>query len=160
MLLQTSTSNNCALHAASHLLCHRITFFAPDNKALTPHKRRRHDTTVSLATAYSEYERLQTDARDEDDDEKKRRFKKILHALLQYHTLPAALDKPAMYTNVTYETAWRARDGSYDGQQRRISVGNNLLGKLVINFYVGVEWISVAAENGQPYHRPTMAVTY
>jgi Fasciclin domain len=152
MLLQTGMSDDCSRLMSFHLhFTTSITFFAPDNKALTPHKKgKHHGATLSLSTIYDEYERLQTNARDDDDDEeKKRRFKKILRALLKYHTLPAALDKSALYANVTYETAWKAKDGSYDGQYRRISVGNSLLGKLAINFYVGVEWKSVAAENGE-----------
>ena len=102
---------------------------------------------MSLATVYDEFERIQA-RNDDDDEEKKKRFKKILHALLQYHTLPAAIGKPGLYANSTYETALEAHDGSYDGQPRRISVLTGLLG-LRINFYVGVEWTSVAAENGE-----------
>jgi len=131
--------------------CRSLTFFAPDNKALTPPKGKHGESILSLSTLYEEYELLHANCRegDDEDEEKKKRFKKILHALLKYHTLPAALGKPALYTNATYATAWKAKDGSYDGQHRRISVGNNLLGKLVVNYYVGVEWVTVAAENGE-----------
>jgi len=131
-----------------------ITFFAPDNKALTPHhKKKHHKSTLSLSTVYEEYERLQVNAKDDgddDDEEKKKRFKKILHALLQYHTLPAAIGRPGLSSNFTYETALEAHDGSYGGQPRRIGVYTGLLG-LSINFYVGIEWASVAAANGFLY---------
>lgn len=133
-----------------------ITFFAPDNKALTPpHKKNKHhESKLSLAILYKEYERLQanaqTDGDDDDDEEKKKRFKKILHALLKYHTLPTALDHQGLSVNVTYGTALEAHDGSYGGQPRRISVQTGLFGSS-INFYVGIEWVNVNAENGYIY---------
>ncbi|PVF99072.1 hypothetical protein CPB86DRAFT_774487 [Serendipita vermifera] len=137
-----------------------ITFFAPDNKALTPPKSRRrggHDSALSLVTLYEEYERLYANQNDneegggggdDDDEERKKRFKKILHALLQYHTLPDGLDRFGLDTNRTYATALEAKDGSFGGQARRISVGSGLTSHLLINEYVLSDWFFVTAENG------------
>ncbi|CAG7846272.1 SubName: Full=Uncharacterized protein {ECO:0000313/EMBL:CCA68471.1} [Serendipita indica DSM 11827] len=136
-----------------------ITFFAPNNKALTPPKRRRDHqrSSLSLAHIYAELERLEAKAQrheggdDDDDEEKKKRFKKIVHALLKYHTLPTSLDKPALYRNATYETALKAKDGSFDDQPRRVTASNDLIGRLFINFWAKVEWLSVSAANGYIY---------
>jgi hypothetical protein len=126
-----------------------VSFFAPDNKALTPHKKghhHHHGETLSLATVYEEYEKLQT--ADEEDEEKKKRFKKILRALLKYHTLPTAIPRYGLYVNSTYETALEAHDGSFGGQARRILVIGDLIGRLFVNYFVAVDWKSVNATNG------------
>jgi hypothetical protein len=125
-----------------------VSFFAPDNKALTPHKNgthHNHGATLSLATVYEEFENLQTAA---DEDEKKKRFKKILRALLKYHTLPTAVPRYGLYVNSTYETALEAHDGSFGSQPRRILVAGDLIGRLFINYYISVGWKSVNATNG------------
>ncbi|KAG8803837.1 hypothetical protein FRC16_002694 [Serendipita sp. 398] len=133
-----------------------ITFFAADNKALTP-PRRRKPHHGSLSQAYEEYERLvrlrAKDDGDEDDDdeEKKKRLKKLVHAILKYHTLPTDFDRPALYKQATYDTALKAKDGSYDSQPRRIAVTNDPFGRLFVNFYSTVEWLSIDAENGFVY---------
>lgn len=125
-----------------------VSFFAPDNKALTPHKGHRHyhGATLSLATVYEEYEKLQT--ADEEDEEKKKRFKKILRFLLKYHTLPAAVPRYGLYVNTTYETALKVHDGSFGGQARRILVSGEIIGPLFVNYFVTVDWKSVNATNG------------
>ncbi|KAG8809362.1 hypothetical protein FRC17_003480 [Serendipita sp. 399] len=135
-----------------------ITFFAPDNKALTPpRKKPRHgdSTSLSLSRAYEEYERLvvlrANDEGDDDDEEKKKRLKKLIHAVLEYHTLPTDLDRPSLYKQATYETALQAKGGSYDAQPRRIAITNDLIGRLFVNFYVTVEWVAVDAANGYIY---------
>lgn len=132
-----------------------VTFFAPDNKALTPHKKHPHHghgATLSLATIYEEFEKLQAaDDDDDDDEEKKKRFKKILRALLKYHTLPTGISKYGLHLNSTYETALEAHDGSFGGQARRILVSGDLIGRLFVNYYVSVDWKSVNATNGFLY---------
>lgn len=134
---------------------HSVTFFAPDNKALTPHKKHPHHghgATLSLATIYEEFEKLQAaDDDDDDDEEKKKRFKKILRALLKYHTLPTGISKYGLHLNSTYETALEAHDGSFGGQARRILVSGDLIGRLFVNYYVSVDWKSVNATNGFLY---------
>jgi hypothetical protein len=142
---------------SSLIVEYSITFFAPDNKALTPPKRRRrggHDSTLSLASLYEEFERLYDNDEEgggggDDDEERKKRFKKILHALLQYHTLPTGLDRFGLGTNRTYATALEAKDGSYGGQARRISVASGLTSHLLINEYVLSDWFFITAENGK-----------
>jgi hypothetical protein len=125
-----------------------VSFFAADNKALTPHKKghHHHGATLSLATVYEEYEKLQT--AEEEDEEKKKRCKKRLRALLKYHTLPTAIPRYGLYVNSTYETALEAHDGSFGGQARRILVVGDLIGRLFVNYYVTVDWKSVNATNG------------
>ena len=122
---------------------------------MTPHRRGggHHGRTLSLAHVYAEVERLEAKAQeedggDDDDEERKKRFKKIVHALLKYHTLPTDLDKPALYKNATYGTALKAHDGSFDDQPRRITASNDLIGRLFINFWAEVKWLSVSADNG------------
>ena len=79
----------------------------------------------------------------DNDDERK---KKILHAILQYHTLPKRVIRPALYFNTTFATLLTAKDGSFGGQPRRIGVethGFLPIGPLKINFYAFVlpkEW--------------------
>ena len=118
-----------------------ITFFAPNNHALTfpKHKKGRkhpHEPHDVLATLYEQFESLT-----EHDDERK---KKILHAILQYHTLPKRVFRPALHFNTTFATLLIAKDGSFGGQARRIGVENHgLLPILKINFYAFVlprEW--------------------
>jgi hypothetical protein len=110
------------------------------------HKKKKdpHDSSLTLTTLYEEYEQLDDD---DEDEEKKKRFKKILHALLKYHTLHAVLNTPDLYRNATYGTALKAKDGSYDGQPRRVSVVNDFF-HFYINFFAKVEWVSVSAANG------------
>ena len=120
-----------------------VTFFAPNNHALTfpKHKKGRkhpHEPNDVLATLYEQFESLA-----DDDDEKK---KKILHAILEYHTLPEKVIRPALHFNTTYATRLTAKDGSFGGQARRIGVESHGLlpfGPLKINFYAFVlpkEW--------------------
>lgn len=89
-----------------------------------------------LANLYEQFESLT----DGDDDKKK----KILHAILQYHTLPERVIRPALHFNTTFATCLKAKDGSFGGQARRIGVESILpFGPLKINFYAFVlpkEW--------------------
>lgn len=103
-----------------------------------------------MATLYEEYEQLNNLDDDGDDEEKKKWFKKILHALLKYHTFPTALNKPELYKNATYGTALKAKDGSFDGQPRRVAIatGSWPFGSLYVNYYAKVEWATVSAVNG------------
>lgn len=91
-----------------------------------------------LANLYEQFESLT----DGDDDKKK----KILHAILQYHTLPEKVIRPALHFNTTFATCLKAKDGSFGGQARRIGVESHGIlpfGPLKINFYAFVlpkEW--------------------
>lgn len=128
-----------------------ITFFAPNNHALTfpKHKKGKehpHEPRDVLATLYEQFESIA----DGDDDEKK---KKILHAILQYHTLPKKVIRPELYFNTTFATLLFPKDGSFAGQARRIGVESLPFGPLKINFYAFVlpkEWYTA---NGKPRSR-------
>jgi hypothetical protein len=127
-----------------------VTFFAPNNHALTFPKHRRgrrhpHEPHDGLATLYEQFESLAANSVD-GDDEKKKKLKAILDAILQYHTLPKKVIRPALHFNGTFETLLIPKDGSFGGQARRIGVKSHSLlpfGPLKINFYAFVlpkEW--------------------
>ena len=141
MTLPISKRYHTHRHNCLHIFS-SITFFAPNNRALTfpKHKKGRehpHEPHDVLATLYEQFESLA------DDDERK---KKLLHAILQYHTLPKKVIRPALHVNTTFATLLIAKDGSFGGQARRIGVESHgflPFGPLKINFYAFVlpkEW--------------------
>lgn len=130
----------------------RITFFAPNNEALK--KPKHHDgdddddddkvTSLSdLAEAIEAEPWLLNSDDDDDDKDKKRRkeiFKKIVHAVLQYHILPQDHTSAQLAQNSTVATILKPHDGSADGLARRIHVQKQLIPPaLVLNFYAKIQ---------------------
>ncbi|KAI9635910.1 FAS1 domain-containing protein [Dioszegia hungarica] len=154
----------------------QITFFAPNNDALTPpeHHHHHHDddhaeltalmANPSLATVSSLLDRqpaylLEDDHRDHhghhggdsDEDKKRKReiFKKIAAKVLAYHGLPKAYTASDLAQNSTLETALKAGRGGGGGLYRRIRVEKSLLPpSLKINFYARVLVSDIKAKNG------------
>ncbi|OCF39311.1 hypothetical protein I317_06893 [Kwoniella heveanensis CBS 569] len=155
----------------------QITFFAPNNDALTPPKHHHHDddddsslaallhnpslTTLSTVLE-NEPSLLSVDEDDDnhhhhhdgddDPDKKKRRkeiFRKIAGKVLQYHGLTKPYTAQELAQNSTIATALRAEDGSYGGLHRRIRIDKHLVPpSLKINFYAEVLVSDKKARNG------------
>lgn len=152
----------------------QITFFAPNNDALTPPEHHHHDDeheelklimrNPSLASISAILDRqpaylLEDDDHhhhhhggDDDDKDKKRKreiFKKIAAKVLAYHGLPKAYTASDLAQNSTLETGLKATDGSYGGLHRRVRVEKSLLPpSLKLNFYAKVLVSDIKAKNG------------
>ncbi|OCF59699.1 hypothetical protein L486_02371 [Kwoniella mangroviensis CBS 10435] len=135
----------------------QITFFAPNNDALTPphhhHDDDDHDdddplvellhspSLITLSNALeSEPSLLAADEddhhhhhhHDDDDDPEKRKrrkeiFRKIAGKVLQYHGLTKAYTAQELAQNSTIATALKAEDGSYGGLHRRIRIDKHFV---------------------------------
>ncbi|KAK8845448.1 hypothetical protein IAR55_006161 [Kwoniella newhampshirensis] len=148
----------------------QITFFAPNNDALTPPHHKHDDdddafvqllNTPSLASLSAVLERDPSltaadegnhDDDDDDDDKKKKRkeiFKFIAGKVLQYHGLTKAYTVSELAQNSTIETALKADDGSYASLPRRIRIEKSFVPpSLKINFYAKVLVSDKKARNG------------
>ncbi|WRT63681.1 uncharacterized protein IL334_000604 [Kwoniella shivajii] len=154
----------------------QITFFAPNNDALTPPEHHHHDEdhdslidllhNPSLQTLSNVLEAepslLESDENrhhhhhhhgDDDDPEKKKRrkeiFRKIAGKVLQYHGLTKAYTAQELAQNSTVATALKADDGSYGGLQRRIRIVKSFVPpSLTLNFYAKVLVSDIKARNG------------
>ncbi|ORX34664.1 hypothetical protein BD324DRAFT_634413 [Kockovaella imperatae] len=152
-----------------------ITFFAPNNEALTPpghgpghhgdHGHHEYDlaelmSNPSLASISALLENepslmITSDDDgddDDDDDEKKRRrelFRKLAKKVLQYHGLSEALSAADISERSTLASALWASDGSYGGLQRRIKVKKTLIPPSInLNFYAKIVDTDNKAKNG------------
>jgi len=148
-----------------------ITFFAPNNDALTPpdhhHGHHHHHDddddellasiiqTPSLATISSLLDSPSFDiaGNDDDDDEKKKRrreiFRKIVGFVLKYHGLPHAYTAKDLAGNNTFETALETKDGAFGGLNQRVRVEKSVLPpSLKLNFYAEILVSDKKASNG------------
>ncbi|GMK59405.1 hypothetical protein CspeluHIS016_0800110 [Cutaneotrichosporon spelunceum] len=138
-----------------------VTFFAPNNEALTPpkhdhdhdHDQDRHMDGPSLASitqALDEEPQLLDKDDGGDGGRKKRRemLRRFARAVLQYHLLPDSHDIASLARNSTMATCLVPHDGSADGLARRIHIDKELLPPgVTINFYARVR-SSAGAANG------------
>lgn len=72
---------------------------------------------------------------DEDDDKKKAFFKKIIAAVLAYHTVPAFLPGPKLFANTTYATNLTLPDGSLGGEALRLKVDGHFPFPAAVNLF-------------------------
>jgi uncharacterized surface protein with fasciclin (FAS1) repeats len=136
----------------------KITFFAPDNDAIPG----RHQGGVGdddelgllnagsnvLSALYSYIDR--TDRRDDDRDHKRMLFGELLHEVLLYHVLPCDMETREIARNSTVATILRAKDGSFDGQRRRMRIDRESTpDSLIINGYAKVKESNIEASNGR-----------
>ncbi|WWC58086.1 uncharacterized protein I303_100621 [Kwoniella dejecticola CBS 10117] len=155
----------------------QITFFAPNNDALTPpeHRHHHHDGDHDSLAELLHNPSLQTLSNaleaepsllaededhkhhghhgDDDDPEKKKRrkeiFRKIAGKVLQYHGLTKAYTAQELAQNSTIATALKAEDGSFGGLHRRIRIDKHFVPpSLKINFYAKVYAADNKARNG------------
>jgi len=148
-----------------------VTFFAAPNSALQPPKRPKHGhellrdddemsiieeikATADHSEAFAMLEGLHQHALkegDEDDEHKKKVFKKIVEAVLLYHILPGQLTGEDLSKNTTFSTSLVLHDGSLDGEPERIRVATvprKLRPTLSINFFTHVVLPNIKAKNG------------
>jgi hypothetical protein len=94
---------------------------------------------------------------DENDDEDKKRrrkiLKKIVSAVLKYHTLGVQLHATDLAKNTTFPSSLVLGEGSLDDQELRIRVEqpNLLHPSLTLNFYAKVIYADVETKNGAFY---------
>lgn len=150
----------------------RITFFAPNNKALhLPHHRKPRHGLISLALSdpaaipsdiyssfdlseiFSEIEEFEASLVDDENDPDKERRKKfiriLVRAILAYHILPQGLDAPQLARNTTYATNLTVPDGALDKEPLRIRVASSKLFPVIkINVLATVIKPDIGAKNG------------
>ncbi|TYJ51766.1 hypothetical protein B9479_007638 [Cryptococcus floricola] len=143
----------------------QITFFAPNNDALTPPHHEDDDddfeqllhnpSLASLSAALDRDPSLTSSSKghdDDDDEEKKRKkeiFRKIAGKVLAYHGLPKAYTVQELGQNSTFATALKADDGSYAGLHRRVRIEKNLVPPSIkLNFYAKIVASDRKARNG------------
>jgi len=156
----------------------QITFFAPNNDALTPPKHHHHgddhdaalfelaknpsltsisallDSPAFIAALDERHDHghgHHGDHGDHDHDDKKKKeiIKYIIGKVLQYHGLTKAYTAQEIAENSTIPTALKADDGSYGGLHRRIKVEKQLLPPAVkLSFYAKVLTSDKKARNG------------
>ncbi|WWC85777.1 uncharacterized protein L201_000643 [Kwoniella dendrophila CBS 6074] len=135
----------------------QITFFAPNNDALTPPKHKHDDdddddeedslvnllhnpslqtlsnaleAEPSLLAADEDHHHHHHHGDDDDPEKRKRRkeiFRKIAGKVLQYHGLTKAYTVQELAQNSTVATALKAEDGSYGGLHRRIRINKQFV---------------------------------
>jgi uncharacterized surface protein with fasciclin (FAS1) repeats len=134
----------------------KITFFAPDNDAIPGRDQGGEHDELGLLNAgpnvlsalYSYIDR--NDRRDDDRDHKKMLFGELLHEVLLYHVLPCDMETREIARNSTVATILRAKDGSFDGQRRRMRIDRESTpDSLIINGYAKVKESNIEASNGK-----------
>jgi uncharacterized surface protein with fasciclin (FAS1) repeats len=77
-------------------------------------------------------------------------FGELLHEVLLYHVLPCDMETREIARNSTVATILRARDGSFDGQRRRMRIDRESTpDSLIINGYAKVKESNIKASNGK-----------
>ncbi|KAL7418886.1 hypothetical protein Q5752_006570 [Cryptotrichosporon argae] len=147
----------------------QITFFAPNNDALTLPKHGHHDDDdelfgelirnpslplLSAALDSPTFSLAGVDSGDDDNDDKDHQhrielLRKLAYDVLKYHGIPKAYTAQELAQNSTIATALKAHDGSYAGLHRRIRIEKSIVPpSLKLNFYAKVLVSDIKARNG------------
>jgi uncharacterized surface protein with fasciclin (FAS1) repeats len=115
-----------------------ITFFAPNNEALDKVRHGRDSVYSAILD------------KDHHDDDKDKWMRHYVHDSVQYASLPQAIEYQQFGHNSTYATELHAKDGSFDGQRRRIKVESTTLPpwKITLNNYAVITESDIRANNG------------
>ena len=159
----------------------RITFFAAPDFALQHRKKRHHGhhghhghlldrakafldgtgdfDTLSLAEISSEIDALDSIADEPDKEKWKEILRKIVAAILKYHTIPHTMTSSALARNYTYPTELKLPK-ALDGQPQRLNIVESALSRRwFINFYARSIKSDVKAKNGELYVVPHFSVS-
>jgi hypothetical protein len=137
----------------------RLTFFAANNDALPDHHHDDGDHHSPASRAHAALAHiLRTGDGDDKDDKRHKVIQRIIHSLIQYHTLiyPASFNDLAANS-----TVWTSLTGSpfkgdqsFDGQWRRLRVetkGLQPLTTIQLNWVVNIVEHDIKAANGEYY---------
>ncbi|WVQ80369.1 hypothetical protein IAT38_002474 [Cryptococcus sp. DSM 104549] len=155
----------------------QITFFAPNNDALTPPKHKHHDDddddddsedsvlaklihNPSLQTLSALLERDPSltathhhgdhdGDSDKDKERRKKIFREITGKILQYHGLHKPYTVQELGQNSTLETVLRSDDGTLDGLHRRVRIDKSFVPPSIkLNFYAKIVAADRKTRNG------------
>lgn len=132
---------------------HSVTLLAPDDQSLTPPPRKNDDHSADTAEDDESVHPFHSFDKNDDDEERKQRFARIVAYILKYHTLPKAEDAYELADHATVATTLQS-SRSEDSEALRIRIEPSWIlmpyphPALQINFYAYSRGPVVIAKNG------------